>query len=164
MRQIRRAVAAVTLTAGLLGVGHAPAADAEADVTAAAMTLQGAGYLNPGLTPTGVGNQNFNWAAYATVTGRAHNTTVVAASTPCNALGNSLVTDTYEVGIDQGIWNCGPPLTNDHGVLYSVRAGGVMAIALDGTVSGVLLCTFQPDQVPPSRISSFHLACVGALA
>ena len=144
---------AVAVPIVMLAVSAAPASAA---VSAAAMKVDGAGTIAPGLTAVPAA-QMFSFGGWARVTGVLCDLVYVDGWVPVSADGTDVAGSVAEgVGlIDVVIGGCPA-----NGVFVRVGAAVHVALVLPSYTSGSAACDFVPDQLTPP-ITSYQASCVG---
>ena len=146
----------------MLAFQAAPASAASAGVA----IVTGTGNITPPLSATGLpASHAFNFTSTTIqTTGIVNTSPVVLSASSCGASGAS-ITEVAAGGVGTGSWGCSTGvLAGRSGTLAYVRVGVVVPVVLQGGLAGALACVFQPDQLPPADVSSYHLTCAGAAA
>jgi hypothetical protein len=156
MRKLTRlSLLAAALPLALIASTPSPASAA----IVGAGLVQGSGTISPGLgvVPTA---QNFSFGG--SVTGAIVNGTTPSLSAPCSASGHDLAGSVAE-GAGTVNASCAGALL-PIGVFVRVGAVVVAAFADVAGGAGGGVFAFQPDQLPPATVTSYHLVGVGAAA
>ena len=126
-------------------------------------TVVGQGTITPALSVTQTPRSHaFTFTSTTiTLTGVANGAPAVLSPSSCNASGSS-VSEVYAGGAGTGGWACSTgALAGRSGSLTYARVGAVVPVVIQGGITAALVCAFQPDQAPPSNVSSYHLTCAG---
>ena len=153
----------VVLGAVALAMFATQAAPAGA-ASAAVATVTGSGTISPPLSATGLpASHGYTFTSTTiTTTGVVKTAPVVLNASSCTSSGGS-ISEVAAGGAGTGGWSCSTgALAGTSGGLVYARVGVIVPVVLTGGLDGALLCVFQPDQLPPNDVSSFHLTCAGA--
>src|SRR5438270_6547722 len=144
----------------MFAVQATPASAASAGIA----SVTGTGTISPPLSGTGLPAPHAYTFTSTTITttGVVHNAPVVLNASSCTSSGGS-ITEVAAGGVGTGTWSCSTgALAGTSGSLIYARVGVLVPVVLTGGLDGALLCVFQPDQLPPADVSSYHLTCAGA--
>ena len=132
--------------------------------SAAVASVTGTGTISPPLSATGLpASHGFTFTSTTiTTTGVVKTAPVVLNASSCGASGAS-ISEVAAGGAGTGSWSCSTgALAGTSGGLVYARVGVIVPVVLTGGLDGALLCVFQPDQLPPADVASYHLTCAGA--
>ena len=145
----------------LLFVSAAPANAA----TAIAFYAYPSGTVSPGWSQI-PSHESYTFISVALfTTGVVNSAPTLLGSSHCQMSGQSTVPETYAEGAGTMNYGCSSgPLAGSAGGMTYVRVGTVAVYVMTGSLTGVMACSFSPNQNPPGVITSYGLTCVGALA
>jgi hypothetical protein len=163
----RRRISGRTLTLGLVAAGAGAVllamgpAGAATDV--AVGTLAGSGTINPGLTAT-PSPESFTFNGSGSWQDPTDPGAVGVYS--CSVTGSSTTTETVAHGVGTFSGSCVGPLsiTITNGtyvrVATSISAEGTARTSNGSTGRFSATCVFEPDEIPPAAVTSYHAFCV----